>query len=406
MADGPIQFSNSVDGADMHIDTITRHGRSFSLVSVPYSLKLLIQELQAINVQMRIITDDNIDQIANMTYSNNISKLTFDKNPAQIVEQIRQELSGRKSAYGIMSTPESLVSPDESPAYNPISPGFPPGSPGFPPGSPGFPPGSPGFPPGSPGFPPGSPGFPPGSPGFPPGSPGFPPGEEMSRFDSLAANMMNSADSPAYNPHSPYISNSSPKPSDSAMSSDFDTPPPPPPDSPAGPFVVGESVHYRGDFLSSRIWVIRNIGDNFITIETETLDGLDPADTVRVVVPSDIYRPGDFTYNAQSKEDVSIPTQMDKQDRPDLASMSPPSKDTIHFAPVINISTNGTAVDTPSAQTEPSIENGTQNNENEMENAFGIQPIKVKNTISSATTTKVDEPADMFSNGLVIKKIE
>ena len=73
-ADGPLKFNESVDGKQI-INNISRFGRSFSLVRVPYSFKLLMQELQVMNVQMRIITDSNVDQLMNMSYSNNINKL-------------------------------------------------------------------------------------------------------------------------------------------------------------------------------------------------------------------------------------------------------------------------------------------------------------------------------------------
>jgi predicted RNA-binding protein (virulence factor B family) len=43
-------------------------------------MKLLIQELQTMNVQMRIITEENIEQLENMSYSKNIEKLTNIEN--------------------------------------------------------------------------------------------------------------------------------------------------------------------------------------------------------------------------------------------------------------------------------------------------------------------------------------
>lgn len=70
--DGPGQFGE-IEGKP--IKQISRFGRSFSMVRVPYSFKQLIQELQVINVQMRLITDDNVDNLLNMTESNNINKL-------------------------------------------------------------------------------------------------------------------------------------------------------------------------------------------------------------------------------------------------------------------------------------------------------------------------------------------
>ena len=81
-AESDIFFSPAVDGPGKFgeingepIRQISRFGRSFSLVKVPYSFKQLIQELQVINVQMRLITDDNVDQLLNMTQSGNINKL-------------------------------------------------------------------------------------------------------------------------------------------------------------------------------------------------------------------------------------------------------------------------------------------------------------------------------------------
>jgi hypothetical protein len=74
-ADGPLVFSTSKDG-DQVLDAFSLYGRSFSMLRIPYALKLLIQELQVMNIQMRIITEDNIDQLLNLSYqSRNIDKL-------------------------------------------------------------------------------------------------------------------------------------------------------------------------------------------------------------------------------------------------------------------------------------------------------------------------------------------
>ena len=77
-----IFFSPAIDGPGKFGETngkplrqISRFGRSFSVVRVPYSFKQLIQELQVINVQMRLITDANVDQLLSMTKSDNVNKL-------------------------------------------------------------------------------------------------------------------------------------------------------------------------------------------------------------------------------------------------------------------------------------------------------------------------------------------
>jgi DNA-directed RNA polymerase II subunit RPB2 len=73
-ADGPINFFNNPDGTQ-NIKNVSKFGRSFSILRIPYSFKLLMQELQVMNVQMRIITDENVDQLLSMSYSDNINKL-------------------------------------------------------------------------------------------------------------------------------------------------------------------------------------------------------------------------------------------------------------------------------------------------------------------------------------------
>ena len=75
MVDGPIKFSGAL-GEHLKIQTLSKYGRSFSIVRVPYAFKLLMQELLTMNVQMRIITEANIDQMTNLSFSTNVEKLT------------------------------------------------------------------------------------------------------------------------------------------------------------------------------------------------------------------------------------------------------------------------------------------------------------------------------------------
>ena len=74
MADGPINFVENVQ-SELNIENISRFGRSFSIVRVPYAFKLLMQELTTMNVQMRIITEDNVDQLLPLSYSDNMNTL-------------------------------------------------------------------------------------------------------------------------------------------------------------------------------------------------------------------------------------------------------------------------------------------------------------------------------------------
>ncbi|MAT48985.1 MAG: hypothetical protein CMA27_04050 [Euryarchaeota archaeon] len=93
MTDGPIKFvGNLVE--DLNIINISKYGRDFSIVRVPYAFKLLFQELQAMNVQMRIITNDNVDQLLTLTSGNDIIKLTKEK--FQNFEQLQNDISSKQ----------------------------------------------------------------------------------------------------------------------------------------------------------------------------------------------------------------------------------------------------------------------------------------------------------------------
>ena len=87
-ADGPISFHTNPDGSQ-NVKNISKFGRSFSILRVPYALKLLIQELEVLNIQMRVITDDNVDQLLNMSYSNNITKLLKVEEPSETDKMIK-----------------------------------------------------------------------------------------------------------------------------------------------------------------------------------------------------------------------------------------------------------------------------------------------------------------------------
>ena len=185
-ADGPIQFSVNPDGSQ-NIKNLSRFGRSFSILRVPYALKLLIQELQVMNVQMRIITDENVDQLVSMSYSNNINKLLQNNeelnekvfrdynttiknliNKDEIVKNIPIENPELPEPVVIETPEQESITPtpvpiQESPEYAPGSPAYAPESPSYAPESPAYAPGSPAYAPGSPAFNPESPPYAPSS---------------------------------------------------------------------------------------------------------------------------------------------------------------------------------------------------------------------------------------------------
>jgi DNA-directed RNA polymerase II subunit RPB2 len=100
--DGPLKFNTNVEGNQI-LDVFSKYGRSFSLLRIPYAFKLLIQELQVMNIQMRIITEENIDQLLNLSYqSQNIDKLLhidhgddkviIKRNIRQIIDNYKNQL--------------------------------------------------------------------------------------------------------------------------------------------------------------------------------------------------------------------------------------------------------------------------------------------------------------------------
>lgn len=71
LLDGKLKLSEPITEKSV-IENVTKHGYSFSIIRIPYCLKLLIQELQTMNICIKLITDDNINQLSNMNYSVNI----------------------------------------------------------------------------------------------------------------------------------------------------------------------------------------------------------------------------------------------------------------------------------------------------------------------------------------------
>jgi hypothetical protein len=242
MADGPIEFTGNLEDG-MNIVNVTRYGRNFSIVRVPYSFKLLMQELGTMNIQMRLITEANVDQLTGLIASDNIEKLTHKpgitpkkvRNMTTLAKEKRStaiqkllQTTGEKHYEEESSEPEWMVRdqppppslppmatwqsqtpppPPEPLEYGSIdASGLPPVAVGdgfgdhytYEPTSPGYSPHTPPvqsleYAPQSPQYPPPSPQYAPQSPQYPPPSPQYSP------------------HSPQYSPHSPQYSPHSPQ---------------------------------------------------------------------------------------------------------------------------------------------------------------------------------------------------
>ena len=121
LADGPIKFTN-ISQYDANIEVISKFGRSFSIIRIPYAFKLLYQELLTMNIQMRIVTEDNIDQFMSMNYSDNVNKLMhlntkeykLDNLLNSVIRKARDQIYESKPNNDLPKTeekPEPLLKP-------------------------------------------------------------------------------------------------------------------------------------------------------------------------------------------------------------------------------------------------------------------------------------------------------
>ncbi len=406
MADGPLKYVGSLENEDLRLQHVTQFGRSFSIICIPYSFKLLIQELQAINVQMRIITDDNIEQIENMSYSNNIEKLTnneIQSDSSSLIAKIKSLLTN-KLKERILTPDENDFTPDPetySPPYAPVSPDTPlinnriTYDPDSPPYSailgrvmteeefnaaqqnttPAYDPNSPAYASGTPPFSPQTPDTPP----FLPYTPETPP----SSIDSMAnttdqEQISSNINSPPYAPISP----------------DY---PPPSNDSQEGGgsrYNVGERVCLRDskDNYPTRPWKVTHVGPKFLTVSALDKTGLSENDQINVVLPFDIIP------ESQAHARAYAPTMNHIENVSTTQGMVPPTtQPTVVIAPKFfngNGSDNSTS-DLPNNPEPISYDNLNQ------------QPsIVVKDSVSRPTPSVSEEKniEPDFSN-LVIKKV-
>jgi len=89
--DGPVKFVTNINN-EMNIKNVSKFGKDFSIVRVPYAFKLLMQELQAMNVQMRIITEDNVDRLTSLKEGENIFKLTGYDSLERIAQENKEKI--------------------------------------------------------------------------------------------------------------------------------------------------------------------------------------------------------------------------------------------------------------------------------------------------------------------------
>ena len=373
MADGPIHFEGSLETDDLRINVMSRFGRDFSIIHVPYSFKLLLQELQTINVQMRLITEDNISQIENMKFSDNAFRLAKDEKVFNGLAKLQQRDGPKiKSPEddGDITSPETSIGSDESSVYHPQTPeDWESPSPYTPdPNSPDY---APDYTPES-RIPVG-----PQTPDYTP--PQTPPTPQTPQTPST----------PTFSPHTPDYS--------------------PPTDIEDGNtlFEEGMKVHFRGDFKEKRVWMVKKVGPKFITIQTEDNTGLSSeSEHVKIVTPMDIYKSKDFPFNGPFAETLSPITPMKESNSQVGGGSGAGDGAAINFAPVFNMMTPGDMVGgMPSTQplmTQPS----TQLPSTQPPSSSSTRP-SVKIPSSDITGGSEAMTGDLIDfNKLVIKKSE
>ncbi len=292
MADGPIRFMGSLDGKELNIDNVTHFGRDFSVVNVPYSLKLLIQELQSINIQMRIITEDNIDQMESMSNSRNI------ENTSGITD-----INEVRKLFNKMARRENILYDEKSPELTPDTKSPP--------------------------------------EGFEPTTPDYrtPVYENTPNWSATPESVPYAPTSPTYAPpalpidESPPYAPSSPTYAPPALPTDES--PPYAPSSPtyAPDYNVGETVLLRGggSHDPKTNWDIVKVGTNLITLRNPATG------QIEIAQKGDIYRHSDIV----TAEPIQpIITQSTEQE-PVMYQSVPPQQQQpgINIAPIFNFGT-------------------------------------------------------------------
>ena len=321
MADGPIRFTgtlNDTAGQDMCIQNITKYGRNFSVVSVPYTMKLLIQELQTVNIQMRIITEDNIQQLESMGYSKNINTLLGlpDLTAKDVVKMITEALplGMHKMSPNLDIVYDRPLAVNNTNRLEPRSPDSPPP----PPYNPNNTNNTNRLEPSSPDWSPPPP-YDPNNPNnrFEPSSPDWPPPSPYDPNNPNTTNTTNTTN--RFEPRSPDG--------------------PPPPDMRGGnsdQIQPGDIVAYKYDNTNSQ-WQIKDIKSaNAITIQKQGqfVGGRGPPDDIQVVTMSDI-KPFSETFSSIGNSGGYNPNMNPETFDMERNGFQEKPGPTINFSPII-----------------------------------------------------------------------
>ena len=378
LADGPLKFVDSLDGTSSNIEHVTKFGRSFSVVRVPYVFKLFMQELQAINVKMAVITEDNVDQFDNMNFSRNISLLTNGKTLQEIVEEVTGVVNKMENVKLNQMIQEDS---DDVPEYKPNSPEYRPNSPEYRPNSPEYRPESPEYRPESPEYHPESPDL----------NLKFKRNEHVQVKNEdrqwYHAVILHAYEDNTYDVIFDDDTIESKVPESNIKSMDGQGMG----HSHVTQFNIGELVVFRNDFKSNRIWKIEKFDKGYAILKTDDKEGLDS--DMKVAGLTDIER---YVPNALSQQG-SLQQGSLQQGTPQSGTPQQPV--------VVNVIAGDNNSMVSSQPTKPSLSEGSESQINESqinESAdFSLPKIRFK----KEEPEKAGGNPNLFGGSIVVKKI-
>ena len=340
LSDGPMQFEN-VTKYTCNMKQKTKYGRNFSIVKIPYTFKLLQQELGACNIQMRLITEDNIDKFENMFYSNNLNKIldNDDKTEAAMLKYVRD--IGDITRNRKVNVSDELIRDNqdynfdkemrENPFYQMYMEKFPEAS-------------------------------------------MEEVKKEFNKFVETGQSKLyiddklqeegwtvqfsqknnkiywfntktgeSSWSKPVINIPTPIDDDDdeSPpwRPDDNSppYAPDDNSPPYAPEQQDSDNIMENDSVHFRNDFKKSRVWKVKSIGDKFITIYTDDNEGLSIEQQTRIITRPEIYKVDDYSISNFNSNNNNMSLTGGTAKKVDHDN-GPPS---INIAPVFKIMNTG-----------------------------------------------------------------
>ena len=156
--------------------------------------------------------------------------------------------------------------------------------------------------------------------------------------------------------------------------------------------MLNDNVHLRGDSKQTRIWVIKNIADKFITIITDDNEGLISDEMTRVITEPEIFKVDDYSYNLpETLGGKSAPA-------PDMQNKMP----IVNIAPVFKIVNGDNSENNAATEEIPIIDNNGLTNTSDLMN---FKPTIDSNVTQEQEPQEITDKSKIDFNKLVIRKV-